>query len=149
LYAVIIGINKYQHIEHLSAAVADANAVRSFLETSMCVPKQRISTLLDEAATRANILGQLQQLANTDVIQRDDPILIFYAGHGAQTELLGGETIEMICPYDFRADGDSKDASAQGIPDFTLGHLLNRISMAKGNNVTVIFDCCHAGSATR
>lgn len=139
----------------------------------MRVPEQRISILVDEAANRANILEHFQRLANTDVIQRDDPILIFYAGHGTQIERQGRATIEMICPYDFRADrGCKTDISAQGIPDFTIRHLLNRIAVAKGNNIvgvfflpidtedinliyrcasfkTVIFDCCHAGSATR
>ncbi|KAI0341528.1 hypothetical protein BDW22DRAFT_1430173 [Trametopsis cervina] len=36
-----------------------------------------------------------------------------------------------------------------GIPDRTIGLLLDSIAVKKGNNITVILDCCHSGSGTR
>ncbi|EIM79948.1 uncharacterized protein STEHIDRAFT_163203 [Stereum hirsutum FP-91666 SS1] len=122
----------------------------------MHVPASQIHVLLNEQATRSEIRKYIEDLTSSSDIRLGDPILIFYAGHGAQTNSPNGwqagggshPQIQMICPHDFlprRSDVDD----AQGIPDMTLAILLNHLSKAKGDNITVIFDCCHSGSGTR
>ncbi|KAF8752570.1 Caspase domain [Rhizoctonia solani] len=84
----------------------------------------------DEQAKRVNIIKALRDLARPDNgINRDDPILIYYAGHG------GEDT--------------SKNTGVVPIPDFTIGVLIHRIAQEKGNNITLILDCCHSASGTR
>lgn len=53
----------------------------------------------------------------------------------------------MILPYDFRLDS-GKD-KIYGILDVTIGVLLEFVAQDKGDNITVIFDCCYSGSGTR
>lgn len=35
------------------------------------------------------------------------------------------------------------------IPDRTIAPLVNRLSETRGNNITLIFDCCHSAGASR
>ena len=83
LFALIIGINAYQKQPHLRGAVADANAFKNYLTTSLGVDESRIISLIDQEATRAKIIEKFDFLSKTEAIQRDyDPIVIFFAGHG-------------------------------------------------------------------
>jgi len=77
---------------------------------------------------------------------RDDPrikigdgIIIYYAGHGGETdsppgwEAEGGKT-QYILPHDIKTK-DENDIVIQGIPDRTLASLINQIAKAKGDNI--------------
>ncbi|KAG9105086.1 hypothetical protein FRC07_009648, partial [Ceratobasidium sp. 392] len=44
---------------------------------------------------------------------------------------------------------DLKKVYVHGIPDRTLGAFIHQLSKAKGDNITVVLDSCHSGSATR
>lgn len=97
--------------------------------------------LLDEQATRHNIIDAFQKLAKNDKIKKDDSIFIFYAGHGAQvlppkrlTKIIGcPEKVELIIPYGSLFD--AKDHQHMAIPDFTLAALLDKIAKEKGNHI--------------
>ncbi|KAF9240013.1 hypothetical protein BU15DRAFT_61646 [Melanogaster broomeanus] len=155
LFALIIGINKYQSfsIPFLRGAVPDANAVQSYLQKHLAVPSSQIRNLRDSEATRAAIIREVNALTADDRIQHGDPILIFYAGHGSTAPAPAGweaaaPGIQLIVPHDHLSD-NGKGGKVYGIPDRTLGVLLGRLASAKGDNVTVIFDCCYSGSGTR
>jgi len=116
----------------------------------MNVPPDRIRLLLEHDASREEIIKAIKQLSVEKKIQVDDPILIYYAGHGSQLTVPPGweaggpgRKIQGICPWDCEKGGIS------AIPDRTLGAFLDLISKNKGNNITVIFDCCHSASGTR
>lgn len=150
LFALIIGINVYQDvtIPDLKGAVPDAEAIRKFLLNELDVPESQMTILLDSQATRSAIVGAFQHLADNSAIQRGDPILIYYAGHGSwATAPKDWHTedgkIQMLVPVDCGI----KDI--HGIPDKTIGTLITKIADKKGDNITVIFDCCHSGSGTR
>lgn len=108
----------------------------------MSVPSSQIDTLFNHSATRRNIRDHFEALAINSCIQVGDPILIFYAGHGAETDppkgwKSGGGShpkIQMLCPYDFVPSTNNSD-DAQGIPDLTLATLLNQLAKAKGDNI--------------
>ncbi|KAH9477735.1 hypothetical protein JR316_0009962 [Psilocybe cubensis] len=144
LFALIIGINTYddsKYFFNLRGARADALRLKAYLEESLLVPETHIKLLLDKQASRQKILETLEELANDKRIVRDDPLLIFFAGHGTEIEdVVDGEKskIQMIVPADYIA-----------IPDFIIGRLLDYIADNKGNNITVIFDCCNSASGTR
>lgn len=172
---MIIGINKYTDpdIQDLCCAVNDANAVERFLTSEVGVPKDRVVNLRDEGATREAILTAMRNLAHHNAISAQDPILVYYAGHGSEapapiavrkTNNANGK-IQMLLPHDFELRG-SQNAQRQGIFDITLSHILADIATKKSDNIviaplldlgiyflttaqTVILDCCHSGSATR
>ncbi|KDR67099.1 hypothetical protein GALMADRAFT_1129111 [Galerina marginata CBS 339.88] len=138
LFALTIGINDYSHpeIENLRGAVADADAVTEYLQNSLNVPSSQIVNLRNEDATREGILAAFVSLAHDERIRMGDPILIYYAGLGGKTHnphSFDSEFIEVLIPQNY-------SPSVPSIPDRTLGALLNRLAMVKGNNITVIFD---------
>ncbi|KAF8970570.1 caspase domain-containing protein [Flammula alnicola] len=154
IFALIVGINTYssERFPSLKGAVADALAFQEYLMKDLQVPGDQITLLCDEKATRSAILEGFTSLANSDGIKKGDPIFIFYAGHGAQGpspttwKPYGDQTIEFLVPRDYDPDSEPK---IESIPDYTLAALLNRIAEKKGDNITVVFDCCHSASSLR
>ena len=139
IYALLIGINDYVSLPKLAGAVNDARAVEEFLKSQMNVPSDRIRLMLDHDASRKNIIDALSQLSKDREINRDDPILIYYAGHGTQLkppkgwEAGGpGRKIQGICPCDY------KKKSVDTIPDRTIGGYLDLICEKKGNNIVFL-----------
>ncbi|PBK59428.1 hypothetical protein ARMSODRAFT_899249 [Armillaria solidipes] len=156
LFALIIGIDKYlsNGVKDLSGAVADANAVDAFLQKSLHIPNGQIKILRNEEATRVTIETEIKDLGNNPAIKKDDPILIYYAGHGAEANAPSGwpsasGRLQMLVPYDFIPSGSDDSERGQGVLDVRLSHLLADLAAKKSDNITVILDCCHSGSGTR
>ncbi|KDQ52440.1 hypothetical protein JAAARDRAFT_483966 [Jaapia argillacea MUCL 33604] len=151
-FALIIGINKYrcEDISNLRGAVPDANAMKDYLEKDLQVPSHQICVLRDGNASRSAIIREFQALQKDSRIRPGDPILIFYAGHGCRVKAPPGWAHGSV---DGKVEGIvSQDYDGKGvhfIPDRTIGELIEGIARNKGDNITVIFDCCHSGSGTR
>jgi uncharacterized caspase-like protein len=78
-YALVIGIDKYSgQWPSLSNAAHDASGIAEELRNDYKFDK--VTTLLDKDATRANIIRQMEWL--TENIKKNDNVLIFYSGHG-------------------------------------------------------------------
>ncbi|CAE6484884.1 unnamed protein product [Rhizoctonia solani] len=155
IHGVIIGINKYKRPKvhpDLLGCVSDAHSMLRYF-VDLGVPEDHFLCLYDERATRQAILNAfVDHLINNSEIKWLDPIVIYFAGHGDRMPAPPGwQTpdgfIEMILPHD--ASTWDNGYYTYGIPDLTLAFLLYKLSQAKGNNITVIFDSCHSGSGTR
>ncbi|CAE7224000.1 unnamed protein product [Rhizoctonia solani] len=156
LYALVIGINTYTKITPLRGAVNDADEISNFLTSDLKVPSDHIINLRNETASRENIIKGFLDLRNDPRIKKGDPILIFYAGHGGShqpsvhfKQAYGPSKIQVIFPHDYKIQPPGSTEPINCIPDKTIGALLNALSAAKGDNLTVIFDCCHSASADR
>jgi len=143
LFALIIGIDEYQYddFEQLDCAVADAQAIKAYLETSLGVPTSQIKTLFNKEATRDAIIESLRDLGKNSSINRGDPILIYYAGHGSTSEApdgweSGGSDIQILVSHDTLCD--SENNRVFGIPDRTIGVLLEQIAAEKDDNIVCI-----------
>ncbi|KAK0444585.1 caspase domain-containing protein [Desarmillaria tabescens] len=161
-WAVIIGIDGYPSHNKLLGCVSDAIKMGTFLYEDLGVPKDRIECLIDGTHTlefcsktyhpsRANILMTLFGLIDNPEIQKDENIIIYFAGHGAayRAEGIDGvEAIEALCPID-RGSRDADGMLIADISDRQINTILTQISRAKGRRITLILDCCHAGSITR
>lgn len=144
--ALIIGINEYPFIagKDLFGCRNDAMVVRSLLIERFDFPDARVRTLLDGEATRDGVLGALQQLV--DETGDEDHVVIFYAGHGSRLvdPEAPGAIIEGLVPTDSgRGEHPSRDILDREIDVFV--RQLNALTPY----VTLLFDCCHAGSVTR
>ncbi|CAE6397446.1 unnamed protein product [Rhizoctonia solani] len=153
IYAVIIGINDYRGHKNLKGAVPDADHFETYLREKMSVPSDQIISLRDKAATRAEIIRAFKALIDDTRIQRQDPIVIYYAGHGTRVIAprgweAGGNLIEALVPHDAGLL-DEHGNPIYVIPDKTISHLVNGIARVKGDNIAVIFDSCHSASASR
>ncbi|KDR74400.1 hypothetical protein GALMADRAFT_227461 [Galerina marginata CBS 339.88] len=153
MFALIIGIDDYQlnDIHPLCGPVADARAVATYLQDRLKAPRDHIAILENESATRAAILQELRRLANDSRIQRGDPIVIFFAGHGSEAaappewETGGANTdVQLTLPHDVYCKSGGKVVAP--IPDRTLGALIEAIAREKGDNILLIVDSCYSTS---
>ena len=139
IYALVIGINDYVSLPKLAGAVNDMRAVEEFLKSQMNVTSDRIRLLLDKDASRREIINAFIQLSKDGEINKNDPILIYYAGHGTEVKVPSGweaggpgRKIQGICPYDYRKE------DVDAIPDRTIGGYLDLICGKKGNNIVCL-----------
>ncbi|KAK0504441.1 hypothetical protein EDD18DRAFT_502339 [Armillaria luteobubalina] len=141
----------------LHGAVDDADAFEEYLLTIRNVPKANITNLRNEGAKRSDIIKGFEGLRdNSRIIPGEAAIVIYFAGHGAVAPkpdawtdwVIPTNKVEMLCPADLNQDIHGK-GRVEGIPDRTLSQLLLDLSKAKGNNITLILDCCHAAGQTR
>jgi Caspase domain len=152
ILALVIGINKYTSptVSCLQGAVGDADIFENFLKEHLSVPIANIISLRDEEASRASILSAFVSLRDNPKYRKDEAaIIIYYAGHGAQTDKpeewedwdSSGGRVEMLCPSDIECpttiwdNGVEYEDVIPGIPDRTISVQLNRISDVKGNNI--------------
>ena len=150
LFALIIGISEYEspNIPDLVGAVPDADAMRYYLQEQLGVPSSQIKDLRNSEATRAAIIDGIEAFSLNDEIAEGDPILIYYAGHGASADTPEGWVgytgkIELLVPYDHSSA--LKDVNPKhGIPDRTLGALLSRLATRKGDNIVRQFYILHS-----
>ena len=82
----------------------------------------------------------MEHLVNNSSIQRDDPILIYFAGHGSRLSapkdwypgIRKPRTVEVLCTYDF----DSKDEHGRvsGISDRSMNAMLGELAAVGGDD---------------
>lgn len=141
--ALVIGIDKYKNFpaHPLLGCVNDAQAVAALLENRFGF--DRVTRVLDEAATEAAIRGAFQELIAATA--EDDEVVVFYAGHGSQRYEENGRLVETLVPTDSgREDGQPN----RDIPDTTVFGWMRELT-AKTPYVTLLFDSCHAAGITR
>ncbi|HOW96939.1 MAG TPA: caspase family protein [Kiritimatiellia bacterium] len=125
--ALVIGINAYEgNWPALSSARPDAEAVARVLEERYGFEVRR---LFDAAATRAAILGALDQLC---LLDDRATVILFYAGHGVLDEDGEGYWI----PF----GAVRKEAG------IAHADLADRLLVAAPRRVLVISDACFSGS---
>ncbi|KAJ7721378.1 caspase domain-containing protein [Mycena metata] len=153
VFALIIAVDKYAYNESwsLNECVKDAELIVSFIQTTF--DTSSIYRLYNEKATRQSILDNFRShlIDNIYMNKPGDIIIFYFAGHGSRvTAPVGWQSndgfIETICPYDQR---DEAAQGAPGIPDVTIAALLRELARNKGDNITVILDCCYSGGVTR
>jgi peptidoglycan/xylan/chitin deacetylase (PgdA/CDA1 family)/TolA-binding protein len=140
-WAAIIGIDDYTNWQKLRYATHDAQGMKDLLLQKYNFKPDHIFTLLDGQATRQNILSLLgDKLANPDLVQHDDRVLIFFAGHGATRKLASGRDLGYIIPVD--ADLFNFEGSAISMTNF------QDISEAiPAKHVLFLMDSCYSGLA--
>ncbi|KAJ7899316.1 caspase domain-containing protein [Mycena leptocephala] len=158
IFGLIIGIDEYfktDELRTLRGAVNDARAVEKYL-LNLDVPPTNIVRLENKAATRSAILSAFKThfLDNKNIPDRGGASMILYfAGHGSRFEAPGDliapdRRVEAMCPVDERTVNDAGEY-IHAIPDYVLVRLLSELADKKGDNITVILDCCHSGGMER
>lgn len=148
-WALLIGIDKYEqpHVPDLRGCVNDVLAVKRLLTDRFQVPEANIKVLTDENATRANILDAFERHVIAGA-QTGDRVFIHYSGHGSQMKDVHGDEIdgkdETIVPHDSR----DPQGNVFDITDDEIYDLLQRLK-EKTDDIVIVFDCCHSGSASR
>ncbi|KAJ3532583.1 hypothetical protein NM688_g7399 [Phlebia brevispora] len=159
-WAVVVGINVYQNSQPLSGACSDAKAMYKYLTVNLSVPRTNIRLLLSDGPpmpkdphypSRENILSALfDHLRDNPRVRKGDNIIFYYAGYGANYvsdhTFQCSDDIQALCPAD--RDQPTPQGRVLDISDRELLAFLEELRDKKGDNVTVIFDCCYSGQAT-
>lgn len=141
--ALVVGIDKYQNPQwNLQGCTMDAAVMSGMLQDHFGFVGDNIRLVLDERATKSNIVSRLDWLVRD--AKPGDVLVFFYAGHGSQVRDRDGDELEdqmdeILCPHDLNWDDP--------LTDDILASYFGRV--AAGVNLTVIFDCCHSGTGTR
>ncbi|MCF2719285.1 caspase family protein [Paenibacillus sp. UKAQ_18] len=136
-FALVIGINDYQHVSPLLYACNDAREVASTLVEEFDFPPENVTVLLDQDATKANIMKNFMKFSN-EFTDPDDKIFVFYAGHGHTISGNRGE-IGFLIPVDGTLDD---------ISTFIRWDELTRNSeLFNAKHVLFVMDACYGGLA--
>jgi Caspase domain len=138
-WAVIIGIDSYQHLQPLKYAVADARGMAKLLTEEYDFQDDHVFPLENEQATREAIRQILIDRLPSET-QFDDCILIFFAGHGAKRKLPGGAEKGYLAPVDAHL--------SQWTTYLAISELLDAANMTAAKHIFYIVDSCYSGFAT-
>lgn len=127
IYAVIIGAAQYNYMPPLRYTDDDAYQVYAFLKSPEggALPDNQLSILIDEQATRQNIINAMQStFLRAD---ENDVIMFYFSGHGLQGAFL---------PIDY--DGQNNRLEHEEIKDI--------LKASRAKHKLVLADACHSGS---
>src|SRR5215469_6207413 len=140
-WAAVIGIDSYQKWPKLQYAAHDANGVRDILVQKYKFKPQNVFMLLDEDATREKILSLLgDKLADSKMVDREDRVLVFFAGHGATRKLASGRDLGYIIPV----DADLANFEGQAI---SMSNFQDIAEAIPAKHLLFVMDSCYSGLA--
>jgi sulfatase modifying factor 1 len=131
-YLLVIGINQYQHFTPLNNAVRDAETIRDILLEYYQFAEEDTTSLLDQEATRENILESLYELE--DQITSNDNLLLYFAGHGMMNRQ---ETQGFWIPV------EAEQKRSQYIANTRIRDILKDI---RSRHTYLMVDSCFSGS---
>jgi hypothetical protein len=137
-HALVIGISRYQRVTPLRPT-QDAQDISAALQDPDCCgyPPAAVHRLLDEAATRAEILDALDALARAT--GPGSTVFLYYSGHGAHAP---GETGDRYYLLPVDATGGSRDALERTA--ISNVELSARLATIPAGRLTLVLDCCRA-----
>jgi WD40 repeat protein len=170
-YVLAIGVNAYSNTQYnLKYAVADAAAfgeeVRRAQQQIANYEHIEVASLLDEQATKVNILRALRRLAGTEeaapagappdtpssfeklkATQPEDAVFVYFAGHGTAH----GQRFYLL-PHDLGYAGDRTKLDAAGL-QMILEHgisdeeLERAVEGIDADKFLMVIDACNSGQA--
>jgi len=129
IWAVVVGVGSYTAMPSLKFTDDDAYRFYSFLRSveGGQLPEEQIAILIDEDATRANILKKMREyFLKAD---KNDVVLLYFSGHGLDGCFL---------PVDY--DGFNNKLRHEEIKKI--------FTESKAKHKLCIADACHSGSLT-
>jgi peptidoglycan/xylan/chitin deacetylase (PgdA/CDA1 family)/tetratricopeptide (TPR) repeat protein len=140
-WAVIIGINDYEHWPKLRYAVNDANGIEEVLTGKFGFKKENIRKLLNGDATRQRIMQVLgDELTDSNKVQREDRVFFFFAGHGTTRTFEDGRQVGFIVPVD--ADQNNYVSTA-----ISMAQIREASDLIPAKHVYFVMDSCYSGLA--
>jgi WD40 repeat protein len=166
-YVLAIGVNSYSNPQYnLKYAVADAEVfgeeVRREQQQIASYEHVEVAPLLDEQATKVNILRALKRLAGTQeawpadapasleklkATQPEDAVFIYFAGHGTAQ----GQRFYLL-PHDLGYAGDRTGLDAAGL-QIILEHSISDEELERAvegidaDKLLMVIDACNSGQA--
>jgi hypothetical protein len=138
-WALLVGINKYEHLPHLQFCAKDMETLRTVLIQYGGYKPERIRLLSDEAPqswnpSTSNIKNALRQfLAQA---KPEDTVLIAFSGHGVNDPK--NPKLTYLMPI----DGDQDDIEGTAL---AWSYVDQRIRDCRARQKVIMLDACHTG----
>jgi len=165
-YILAVGVNEYANSQYnLKYAVADAQSFADEVRAKQTqlggFEKIEVVSLINENATKANLLGALQRLNGSsgppslkstlfDNLKRAEPedtVIVYFAGHGtAQAQRF------YLIPHDLGYTGDRTKLTEEGLKTI-LSHSISDLEIEQAvesidaNHMVLVIDACNSGQA--
>ena len=140
--ALLLGINNYKYLSNLRGCVNDVRLMKNLLKDVYQFSDDDILALVNGDVVQNQVIEGLEWLF--EGARNGDQLLLHFSGHGSYTVDQDGDEPkdELLCLCDM----DWSNRSS-----YLLDDDLRRWSDRKpeGASLTVILDCCHAGTGTR
>jgi hypothetical protein len=136
-WALVVGINRYERVSPLRFACSDAETIAHLLIDQFSFPQANVTLLLDERATKANIIRSYMDFTTAEV-GYDDRVLVYFAGHGFTRLGRRGE-VGFLVP----SDGTSSDLSTLVRWD----DLTKNAELVNAKHMLFVMDACYGGLA--
>jgi metacaspase-1 len=145
LRAVLVGVDRYDRLDvpPLHGCVNDVALFRHVLKEDFGVPNEDIRVVVNERATKANIVHRLRTMVREADV--GDTVVFYFSGHGSQIRDRDGDELtdwldEVICPYDM--DWDRRTYIVDDDLDALFAELPPEVTLE------VFLDCCFWGAGT-
>ncbi len=127
IWAVIVGVSRYEHMPSLKYSDDDAYKIYAFLKSPEggALPDEQIRLLIDEDATRNNILKALNEVSLK--ADENDVVMMYFSGHGLEGTFI---------PIDY-------NGYQNALKHDEIRELFNRSS---AKHKVCYADACHSGS---
>lgn len=144
-YALVIGLDQYDHFSNLKSAAKDAEAIAQLLEQHQYhvtrLPRKRVRenqwAIASDKPLRHTELGKELRSFFRERAKHQEAIL-YFAGHGFRvSDALTGEEEGYLATSNATKEGQN------AIPFDSLNKLM---SQAELSSLMVMMDCCYAGS---
>jgi hypothetical protein len=147
LHALLVGIDTYapgSPVPPLRGCVNDARAVALALVQRGLVRDAELRLMVNEEATRSAVIAAWRALA--EQVAPGDRIWVHFSGHGSRVRSTDAAESdgydESLVLWDSRLPG------GWDLLDKEVAVLIDEVE-AKGAQMLLFLDCCHAGGATR
>lgn len=138
-WAVIIGISKFANPGYnLKYSSKDAEDFRNYLVTEAKFSADHVLTLVDEQATRANIMRAFGSKWLPNLVEPGDLVVIYISTHGTPSSADSGKR-NYIVAY----DTDASDLYATAVD---MDELAKRIKEINSDRAVIVLDTCYSGA---
>lgn len=148
VYALLVGIDNYQPpVPALAGCVNDMLAVKSFLENRVPAGSLKMEVLMNERATRLNIVRMFEK--HLTQAKEGDVAFFYYSGHGSQER--SHEVFRFIEPDMLNETFvcyDSRQFDGMDLADKEMGTLIDLVAQ-NNPHIVVVADCCNSGDISR
>lgn len=140
-YALVIGVSKFADPTiDLRYADKDARDFYNYLVSDGHFSRDNVKLLVNQDATRENILSSLGDKWLPRVCQPDDLVLVYLSTHGSPAEMDSNRVNYLLAH-----NTDKDNLYATGIPLQDLSRMIK--DRIHADRIVVVLDACHSGAA--
>jgi hypothetical protein len=133
-YALVVGVGqRAADNDAMDITALDAKRVADELIGRVRFQEKKVSSLVGEAATKTNLLDELDKLATATEHNAAEMVIIYFSGHGCVIN----NTYYIVC----------HDTVNEDLPGTAIeGNLfVNKLQAIKTDKMLILLDCCHSG----